>query len=183
MNKIFDKDQKKIIYLLGIYHIFQIEHCVKFSEYIRNFCIQHNIKSIAEEMSSDALEDAGIVQSTVFDIAVELGLPHEYCDPPEVIRKERRILGERDIEYKTWRDELPNDDKEGLKLIHFRKRELYWVEKLLPIYVDPMLFVCGAAHLSTFPKLLEENGFHVQILDKKWEPNLSAAQHSQHASK
>ncbi|MFA6174857.1 MAG: hypothetical protein WC701_14440 [Kiritimatiellales bacterium] len=161
-----------MVYLLGVYHNFQTEPCAEFSEYIRNFCIQNSIGSIAEEMNRDGLNSLDI-SSTVSVVAHELGSPHRYCDPCAEERKAKDILGVNDVDFIIWRDELSDDEADELHRIHKNKREICWIEKLQTIYVDPMLFVCGIAHLSTFSKLLNKAGFEAQILDKRWMPNRS----------
>lgn len=156
------------IYLLGLYHDFQTEPCAEFENYVRNVCVQTRIQSVAEEMNSDALREANADQSTVAKVANTLGLPHAYCDPNEQQRKGHDILGERELKHLKWWDDLSDDEASALKAIHTKKREEYWIEKLNPIFSDPMLFVCGVDHLSSFSGILRGDGFNVVVLDKQW---------------
>ncbi len=120
-----------------------------------------------------ALRLAKVEISTVSEIAEELGLPHAYCDPDENERRSNGILGQQDLLWHQWFYDLSDEEAEILKSEHDRKRERIWLEKLIEVFVDPMLFICGIQHLDSFSLLLKKNGYECNILEKKWSPNKS----------
>ena len=141
----------------------------KFEEYIFDACIKYGIKSIGEEMCKDALDEFSVTQSTVKIAAEKNGIPHTYCGPGRKEREARGILGESLLEalriHNEWTDEEFNNEV----LKDRKKRELIWVERIKPVYEDPMLFVCGIGHLDTFSQLLKTNGYICVILEKQWD--------------
>ena len=57
---------------------------------------------------------------------------------------------------------------------NWTKREHYWLDRLqqkVPDSEYPVLFICGADHVDTFSKLLEENDFNVICICKDWNLN------------
>lgn len=159
------------IYLLGVYHNFETETHHNFKEYIVDTCSLHDIRSIAEEMSYDGLNDAGVTVSTIKTIADNLGLPHAYCGLGRKEREALGILGSQQIEilgrFYEWSDEKVRQKK----LDDYAKRERVWLERLKDMFQDPMLFVCGIDHLDTFGSLLRRSNYACEILEKRWQSN------------
>lgn len=159
------------IYLIGVFHNFQTEKHPKFLDFLRDTCSDLRIKSIGEEMSTDALRLAKVEKSTVLEIAEEFRLPHSYCDPDEKERSYRGILGKQDLQMQQFFNNLSDEEIEDLKAEHYKKRESVWLEKIRDVFVEPMLFICGIQHLDSFSSLLTRNGFDCCLIEKTWSPN------------
>jgi len=161
------------IYLVGVYHNFQTERHPDFLDFLRELCSVHKIKSVGEEMNVDALRLAKVEKSTVLEIAEELCLPHAYCDPDENERKSNDILGQQELEWHQWFNDLSDEEMKILKSEHDHKREKICLKKIKKIFVDPMFFICGIQHLESFSSLLRENGFNFDLIERQWSPNKS----------
>jgi len=124
-------------------------------------------------MNVDALRLAKVEKSTVLEIAEELCLPHAYCDPDENERKSNDILGQQELEWHQWFNDLSDEEMKILKSEHDHKREKICLKKIKKIFVDPMFFICGIQHLESFSSLLRENGFNFDLIERQWSPNKS----------
>jgi len=154
------------IYLLGVTHNFQKIPHLDFEKYVVESLSRLGIKSVGEEMSLDGLKlKPKISVSTTKTIADNLKIPHRYCDPDDQEREKRGIIGHDWIEGQC----KSNDEIEKGLREDDEKRELVWLEKLKDIFENPMLFICGSAHLNTFSTLLRNNGYTCEILEKKWK--------------
>ena len=158
------------IYLIGVSHDFQIPPQATFEEYVFESCIKYGIRSIGEEMCKDALDDHGASQSVAEVVAQESGrLPYSRCSPGREERKELGISTETLLEVQRFQDDWTDDEFREKLAKDRREREAIWLERLKPIYEDPMLFICGIAHLETFSSLLKTNGYGCTILSKNWD--------------
>jgi len=160
------------IYLIGVTHDFQIPPQAKFEEYVFESCIEYGIRSIGEEMCKDALDDFGASQSIAKLVAEKIGLPHSYCGPGREERKALGISTENLLEAQKFQYEWTDDEFREKVAKDRRKREAIWFERLELIYEDPMLFICGIAHLESFGILLETNGYDYTILGKEWDSRI-----------
>ena len=116
-------------------------------------------------------------KSVAQKVAAELGLKELlFCEPDSEQRKllgiedERLIELERDFERRISADEAKRRIRESRT-----KREHYWLKRLrekVPKSEYPVLFICGAEHVDTFSKLLEENDFNVTCICKDWKPSI-----------
>jgi hypothetical protein len=79
-------------------------------------------------MNYDALRDAKVAESTVKAIANKFGLPHAYCDPDEVQRAERNIIGKGKLEGLKWLNEWSEDEFIKHLRNDYEKRERFWIE-------------------------------------------------------
>lgn len=157
------------IYLIGVTHDFQIPPQAKFEEYVIKSCIKYRIRSIGEEMCMDALDDFKAPQSIAKVVAEKIGLPHSYCGPGREERKEFGISTENLLEAQKFHYEWTDNDFRERVEKDRKKREAIWLERLKLIYEDPMLFICGIAHLESFGMLLETNGYEYNILGREWD--------------
>lgn len=157
-----------MIYLLGVYHCFQTKEYPEFLAYVRDFCDSHGINSLAEEMNYTALRDAKRDRSTIKMMADECLLPHAYCNPDEKERQTLGIVGENKLKSLQWLCEWTDEEFESHKALYNQKKEqLIWLDRLQKIFMDPMLFVCGIDHLTSFSALLARSGFSFQIADRR----------------
>jgi len=160
-----------MIYLLGIYHCFQTKEYPEFLPYVRDFCRSHSINSIGEEMNYTALSDAKRDKSTIKIVADELSVPHAYCDPDVDERGRSGIVGENKLKYLKLYHGWTDEEFESRTVLDNQKKEAIWLERLREVFVNPMLFVCGIDHLTSFSALLEGSGFSFQIADRTWTLN------------
>ena len=114
-------------------------------------------------------------KSVAQKVAAQLGLKEPlFCDPDSEQRKLLGIEDEGEIELKRDYDRSISDDEAQQRIrVSRTKRELCWLEQLQKKVSEseyPVLFICGAKHVDTFSKLLEENDFNVICICKDWEP-------------
>lgn len=145
-----------IVYLLGTCHEYQLgsrplsgssdEDFAEFRKLLHGYIESHAIRSVAEEMSLEALKKhLATGDSLPCLLAEELGLIHRYCDPDQATRKVRSIVTPQ-------------------------QREAYWIEQLRLIPIFPVLFIVGADHIESFARLLSESGFQPVKLENDWKP-------------
>ena len=160
---------KKHIYLIGLTHDYQEKPHVLFEKYVFIACKENGIRSIGEEMCRDRLDQVGIPESVIKAIADKFGVPHKYCGPSIKEREDHDISGELLLEAQQfhygWTVAKFNEEV----LIDRKKREAIWLEKIPSVFRDPMLFICGIAHLSTFPSLLRANNYVCAVLERQWD--------------
>jgi hypothetical protein len=162
----------KTVYVVGTLHRYQGTYNVgggaiatrdeleQFRLFLKEIVHKHGIRSVAEEMSVEALHkyphpDLPSGESLPFQVADELSLPHKYCCPPD--RGTRHKLG-------LSADGMP-DTPDDIK-----KREAYWLEKLENLNLFPCLFVLGSDHADSFPALLIKSQLRTTLLIKEWKP-------------
>ena len=137
-----------------------------FKKQLVEWCIKENLKAIAEEMSRDAVTEAGSHRTVPEEVVEELKLKHKYCDPG---RETRIKLGIRDkiaIKRDAWMaDQDPSEALEDRE----RRRKFYWLKQLECLDTFPVLFVCGYCHVDSFKELLECHGFKTKILESNWK--------------
>ena len=154
------------IYLLGVSHDQQTEPSLGFVAYIKEIYSTYGIRSFGEELSLDGLSDAGASESILKRIANEMNVPHKYCGITRVERAKRGILGLQDIQIQAFQYDWPPSRIDEERKRYFREIEYAWLEKLKPAFVDPMLFILGAAHLDSFAQKAKECGLTPIILDR-----------------
>jgi hypothetical protein len=160
-------EPSKPVYLVGTRHRFQGWRkllCVtpkhqldEFKTFLQKAIHDYDIRSVAEEMSLEALTkysrpDMPPGKSIPFLAAEEVGLPHKYCDPDSVRRHALNIT--------------QNDDEKDRK-----KREDEWLAELIPFASFPCLFVLGSEHVSGFSDILSASGFKPILLEQEWWPS------------
>jgi hypothetical protein len=119
-----------------------------FRRHILQILQRHPCKTIAEEMSTEALGGCRTVGS---EVAQEGSLSHILCDPTCL---ERQAL-------KISKDNTPLD---------IAKREAEWLRRLNdPSTIYPVLFLCGAHHASSFAQLCRDQGLEPTIVTCNFE--------------
>jgi hypothetical protein len=121
------------------------EELEQFKGFLKEIVCQHRIRSVAEEMSVEALQkyphpDLPARESIPLQVAKNLNLPHKYCD---------------DLD-------LPEDE-----------REPHWFQQLENFNSFPCLFVLGKNHADSFPALLNKSRLRPALLTKEWKPTTS----------
>ena len=113
---------------------------------------RNGIRGIAEEMNIEGLRKWGCQEHSIgYQLARELGIPHDYSDPDEPTRKALSI----------------EKGKQGDP-----ERERYWLERLQSLFDKfPVLFILGANHFERFTSLLTQSGFQVFEVVRDWKPS------------
>jgi hypothetical protein len=166
----------ELVSIIGTSHLYQFGGAARsemqnraFADLVRKTSICHGIRCLAEEMSNDALVAQNRTQSTVREIAQELGLAHLYCDPTENEQSAMELYIERRAaalkHLQNWSDERI---LEGIAGEH-RKREGFWLGRLQEKNVWPCLFICGTEHAIHFSSLLRASGLRVQLVVEAWD--------------
>lgn len=212
----------KTIVLIGTAHPYQtlstcsqLEHTQAFQRYLLDVCPQYDIKTVAEELSEEAmmgnkeklennkkwlesqnpevwpldwermqedlkrykaiLENCKEGMSIPQRLEKELPVKHRFCDPDRKQRNSLGIFQENDIKSEALPRTLSEDEINRKVIESHRKREKFWLERLLEIPESdwPVLFICGADHAERFSELLDENGFEVKCIKEDWEPAIS----------
>jgi hypothetical protein len=159
----------KLVYVVGTRHRFQgwrkilcftPKHQLdEFKTFLQKAIHDYGIRSVAEEMSTEALTkyprpDMPPHKSIPCLAAEELDLPHKYCDPDSARRDELNITDE------------DNDE-------NHKKRETEWLAQLANFASFPCLFVLGSTHTSSFCDLLKASDFKPILLEHEWWPTNS----------
>lgn len=163
----------KIAVLVGSSHKYQlpdIPSSTKFKRFIDRVCAANAIRSIAEEMSIEALQQKQALTSICEIVANFRGIPHKYCDPNNNERSQLGIRSETDIRLQGFYQDWDEDRIEAAVRASHQIREAYWLRQILALDVWPALFVCGANHVSHFADLLKEHGVNVEIAASDWKP-------------
>ena len=129
----------------------------EFKTFLQRAIHDYGIRSVAEEMSIEALTtysraDMPPGKSIPCLAAEELDLPHKYCDPDSAKRHELSIT-----------DDDNDEDR--------KKREAEWLAQLVHFASFPCLFVLGSEHTFSFSDLLKASGFKPILLEQEWWPS------------
>lgn len=130
---------------------------------------EHSITSIAEELNMQALAEVERTASVPQLMAISLGLPHVYCEPD---RHERVALGieqENTIRVFAHLNRKSEEDVQVALMEQFLKRESVWRERIEKLDIWPVLFICGANHVSSFSSLIEQSGVSCEVIHSDWQ--------------
>jgi len=119
----------------------------KFKEYLRVLIRETGAAVLAEEFSKQAIIKSQATGSSAEQVAQELGIGHLFCDPG-------------------------TSEREELSIGTDAQREDYWAARLVPLAAEEIIFVCGDAHVATFPEVLERHGFQCCVASRGWGCNL-----------
>ena len=118
-----------------------------FKLYIQKMLRLHACRTIAEEMSIEALGGRKTVGA---EVATEENLIHIFCDPT---RSERQSLG------------IAEDSTQ----LEISRRENEWLRRVEHCGIYPILFVCGANHVYSFAQICRDHGLASTILTSDFE--------------
>jgi len=170
-----------MIYLIGVDHIkSQWEYqngsnkkfVSAFTDILRRHVKKLEVTVIAEELNRECLDQQGVETSTAQKVAEEFCVKHVFCEPPVEERTKLGILSKEEISRQLHDKELwqiPDDSLEQ-QLInkdhqkYFPKRERFWLDKIMNLKEEVILFICGKSHVESFRKLLEQHDIKVTVL-------------------
>jgi len=182
------KEEPPIVYLIGVKHSLQSDgprdasesERKIFAEYLKQCVLKYEITFLGEEFNEESVSGHQAKHSTVALLAVDMKIEHRFCEPNSLERKKlgiptpgelvgqlgitpkfnigsHRVYASEDIE-KIYRE----DQK------YFSARERFWLEKSKNRLEKNILFVCGASHLDSFSRLLQNQNIPSIILDTKF---------------
>jgi len=168
------------VVLFGTDHKFQLPLCGKDTEQtfystIYELSNSYGVRTIAEEMSLDALNEKGATYSIAQQLCNDKDLRHEFVDPTNKEIKELGIFQDNDIRLEGILNNWTPEHIDAEILVRGADasdsiRENFWLSKIKEIDTWPLLFICGADHFNSFADLLRENGVNVVESCKDWEP-------------
>lgn len=171
-----------MIFLIGTNHKIQTEcespsPCLqdkfnRFKHYVNATACLNKVAAIAEETSLELERKEG--KSIARCIAESMQPPLGYvpCDPDSTERKRLgiptgiEIYNNRPPELPIMEEWVTYRDAEVLK--YFPAREEFWIERIRPLLPGPVLLICGANHVRTFPSRLGDIQYEILIPDW-WE--------------
>jgi hypothetical protein len=145
-----------------------------FRDAMREICILQQVRAIAEEMSSQVLDENRVAESVAQQLSAELDLPHQFSDPSKEERMALGIRQDNDIKIEGWLNNWTSEKIEAEilasgRIASDRIRERYWLRRIQELNVWPLLFICGADHFTSFATLLREMGMSVIEAYQDWE--------------
>ena len=102
---------------------------------------------IAEESNEDVLIKFEATMSFAFMAASQIGIRHLFCEP--------RILEREKLGIKN-----PGE------LHDFERREKFWLNKLIAVKDENILFVLGAYHVQSFSECAKSAQFRVMVIEE-----------------
>ena len=172
----------RVVHLIGTSHHYQYGVGAKrgktactgaqegaFREFVRSKALACHAKVIAEELNDDGLREAGKPVSVLQALANELGLRHLFCEPDRTERAKLGVAEETLIRMLALINDQLEAEVQAQMDEQFRIRETVWLQRLASLSVWPVLFVCGADHVSSFSARLAANGASVRIVQNDWQ--------------
>lgn len=191
-----------MIYIVGVNHSIQhtenpdtVNLAKRFECYLRGVVGRLNIDVIAEEFNRQCLQTTKY--SIAERLALELRLPHRYCDPgyeeraklgiPNrletaiLVKKRLGINDERKLDLIKLENRLRGDGNLASEISiledciakkYWPVREEYWYKINSDIADMNVLFICGSLHVQSFYSLLKNKGKQAQVLETYWNMHL-----------
>lgn len=153
-----------MVIIVGTSHTIQTTD-IELRAFLELLCREYNVRGVAEEMSTQALTEKGCSVSIPMDVSRTLGVPHRFCDPDREKRAKLGIRQENDIRLDGFLSNSSLSEAEVAACLaeSNARRERYWLDQLRQFNVWPVLFVCGANHVTSFTRLLKQEGVVVHI--------------------
>ena len=150
----------------------------EFHDYVLKHVRAKRINHLAEEMNDELLQSKyGADESVCRKLANALGLTHSMCELNTEERRQRGIKSRVDfMAEELWHgDGTESSEQVDKKFRAYQRkqfdiRENAWLEKLQPHLSENVLFVCGANHVNSFPRLLKSEGIESRVICKSWKP-------------
>ncbi len=168
------------LYIVGTHHKHQLGPCSAFdprgqscdalAAYLKRLCHKLGIKTVAEEMCSDARQKWNILQTIPQSVAHDLGISHADCGPTEDQRDALGIRNENLVMMDGQMHEESDATIQQYIRAEYDKREVEWFRRLAKLPHEPVLFVCGAAHSKSFADKTKERGWHTVTITEDWTP-------------
>lgn len=161
-----------MIIVIGTSHAIQTTN-LELKPFLENLCQEFKVRAVAEEMSKEALAEKACAASIPMQVASALQLPHRLCDPNREDRATLEIRQENEIRRRAWLSQTTLSESEVAVRVaeSHAKRERYWLEQLADLDLWPVLFVCGADHVSSFCQILKQQGISVHVAAEDWASN------------
>lgn len=170
------ESSNRIVVLIGTSHKYQLplenvesNGSPNFYNIIDELSKLHQVKSIAEEMSVDALQESGFTISIAQKLCDDRRLLHQFTDPTREERKKMGILQDYEVESKGWWFGWSRERIEAEKKKNSRIRERFWLSRIDEVNIWPLFFICGANHFNSFATLLLKEGVGVVKTFSDWE--------------
>jgi hypothetical protein len=163
---------ESMVIVVGTSHTIQIADTA-LGSFLEGLCREFNAQAVAEEMNEEALAEKGCAASVPMQVAGALQMPHRFCDPNREERSKLAILQENEIRVRAWLANTPLSDSEVAARVKesYAKRERFWLKKLRDLNLWPVLFICGADHVTSFCHLLKQEGFVAHLAAEDWASN------------
>ncbi len=169
----------KLVVLIGTSHEYQGWHggnelnpSAHLKTLLLRLCAQYRTAAIAEEMTVEALGENGVLKSVAQVVADELGIAHQFSDPPQSMRQKLGVRQENAIRaFGFFQNRTEAQIQSDLRESH-AVREQYWLGQLRSLDLWPVVFICGAEHTEPFARLLRAEGLEVIIAFPDWKPGV-----------
>jgi hypothetical protein len=151
-------------------HTFCRRLAEEFAQYLKEQAKKLKITLIAEEANEEGLCKYKAKTCAGRDVSKELGIKHRFCDPNSSERKDIGIPSEYEIrEQLGLGHEITLSPDKANRLTEEEKkfwprREQFWFDKIRDKTDEPIIFICGSAHLESFKLLLTNKGCKAKIL-------------------
>lgn len=166
----------KTAFLFGTRHDYQRPGnpgCEQFRTVVTAACQERQVRLIAEEMSLEALGLFHATTSVCKQVADSMSIPHRYCDPSSAEQTSLGIANPGKVSPGAFSPSCDYHEPDPEVREAGAIRERRWLEHLMEVDLWPVLFVCGAHHISSFQHLLETRRVTVHVLSPRcgWAPN------------
>jgi hypothetical protein len=131
-------------------------------------CRDFAVRALGEEMNREVLAKGNTPETVGERVARRLGLAHIYCDPTEAERMSMGTTTVPKIHAQAWRLDWSDEETARQLATHNDLVEGYWFGRIRELDLWPMLFMCGAEHVSSFSRRASQQGHEVVIADKDW---------------
>jgi hypothetical protein len=151
----------KTVVLLGTSHKYQlpdIPSSAKFKRFIDRVCTANAIRSIAEEMSTERLQQKHASKSTCEIVANSRDIRHKYCDPKNDERSQRGIRGETDIRWQGFCADWDEDRIEAAVRASHQIAKLLGLERSLHSTYGPHCLSAAPITSATSPTCSKSTG-------------------------
>ena len=161
-----------MVIVVGTNHTTQIAD-PELRTYLESLCREFKVRAVAEEMNEEALAEKDCAASVPMQVASALQVPHRFCDPNRAERAKLAIHQENEIKVHAWLSNTPLSKSEIAARVteSYAKREQYWLKQLHALNLWPVLFICGADHVTSFCHLLKQDGLVAHVAADDWASN------------
>lgn len=172
MARKLERSRYRMLYLIGVDHSVQHDGCAgyegstferlrnEFPTFLDGVARRIGATVIAEELNEDVLNKFGATKSVADTVASQMNIKHVFCEPSISEREQLGMKGTNN----------PDD---------FSRREDFWLNKLVTLKGERILFILGADHVESFSERAKNAGFLVNVSEeyygKEYFPPLNVA--------